>query len=64
MENNITTKQNTFVSEEEKVIKWEDVQESFKKNFGSEIYNSWLQKIRLYHYRADRIIKKNFNFTI
>ena len=56
MENNITTKQNTFVSEEEKVIKWEDVQEAFKKNFGSEIYNSWLQKISLVKEYNDYLI--------
>ena len=56
MENNITTKQNTFVSEEEKVIKREDVQEAFKKNFGSEIYNSWLQKISLVKEYNDYLI--------
>jgi len=56
MENNITTKQNTFVSEEEEVIKWEDVQEAFKKNFGSEIYNSWLQKISLVKEYNDYLI--------
>ena len=56
MENNITKKQNTFVSEEEKVIKWEDVQEAFKKNFGSEIYDSWLQKISLVREYNDYLI--------
>ena len=56
MENNITTKQNTFISEEEKVIKWEDVQEAFKKNFGSEVYNSWLQKITLVKEYNDYLI--------
>ena len=56
MENNITTKQNAFVTEEEKVIKWEEVQEAFKKNFGSEIYNSWLQKISLVKEYNDYLI--------
>ena len=40
-------KQNVYVSEEEKTINWVDVQSSFKKTFGSEIYTSWLQKITL-----------------
>ena len=47
MENNITKKQNTFISEEEKTLNWEEIQGSFKKTFGTEIYNSWLQKISL-----------------
>ena len=44
MENNITKKQNAFISEEEKTLDWSEVQSSFKKTFGEEIYNSWLQK--------------------
>ena len=47
MENNITKKQNAFISEEEKTLDWSEVQSSFKKTFGEEIYNSWLQKISL-----------------
>tara|TARA_B100000963_G_scaffold341120_1_gene340486 strand:- start:1357 stop:2748 length:1392 start_codon:yes stop_codon:yes gene_type:complete len=47
MENNFTKKQNTFISEEEKTINWEEIQSAFKKTFGNEIYNSWLQKITL-----------------
>ncbi len=47
MEKNSTKKHNTYISEEEKTLNWEDVQISFKKTFGSEIYNSWLQKISL-----------------
>ncbi len=47
MEKNNTKKQNVYVSEEEKTLNWIDVQESFKKTFGAEIYNSWLQKISL-----------------
>ena len=45
MEKNNTNHLNTFVSEEEKTINWDEVQISFKKSFGSEVYNSWLQKI-------------------
>jgi hypothetical protein len=44
MENNNTKKQNAFISEEEKTLNWEEIQSSFKKTFGSEIYNSWLAK--------------------
>ena len=40
-------KHNVFISEEEKTLNWEDVQNSFKNTFGSEIYNSWLQKVIL-----------------
>ncbi len=47
MEKNNTKHHNTFVSEEEKTINWDEVQNSFKKTFGSEVYNSWLQKISL-----------------
>ena len=47
MENNNTKKQNAFISEEEKTLKWDEIQSAFKKSFGSEIYNSWLQKISL-----------------
>ena len=47
MDNKNTKHHNTFVSEEEKTINWDEVQISFKKSFGSEVYNSWLQKISL-----------------
>ena len=47
MENNYSKKQNSFISEEEKTLNWEEIQSAFKKTFGSEIYNSWLQKISL-----------------
>ena len=43
----IIKKQNVFISEEEKTLDWNEVQNAFKKTFGSEIYNSWLQKISL-----------------
>tara|TARA_X000001036_G_scaffold352068_1_gene333151 strand:+ start:3098 stop:4495 length:1398 start_codon:yes stop_codon:yes gene_type:complete len=44
--NNIKT-QKIYVSEEERTLDWNDVQNAFKKTFGSEIYTSWLQKISL-----------------
>tara|TARA_B100000886_G_C20416168_1_gene489357 strand:- start:967 stop:2358 length:1392 start_codon:yes stop_codon:yes gene_type:complete len=47
MENNNIKKQTAFISEEEKTLNWEEIQTSFKKSFGSEVYNSWLQKISL-----------------
>ena len=47
MENKNIKTQNAFVSEEEKTLNWEEIQTSFKKTFGNEIYNSWLQKISL-----------------
>ncbi len=43
----IIQKQNVYISEEEKTLNWEEIQSSFKKTFGSEIYNSWLQKLSL-----------------
>ncbi len=45
--NNIKKNQNVFVSEEENTLDWLEVQSAFKKSFGAEIYNSWLQKISL-----------------
>ena len=47
MEKNNFKKQNVYVSEEEKTLEWNEIQSSFKKTFGAEIYNSWLQKISL-----------------
>ena len=47
MENNYIKKQNSFTSEEEKTLDWTQIQNLFKKSFGTEVYNSWLQKISL-----------------
>ena len=55
MDNNIK-KQNAFISEEEKTLNWEDIQNAFKKTFGSEVYNSWLQKISLVKEYNDYLI--------
>ena len=45
--NNIKKNQNVFISEEENTLDWLEIQSAFKKTFGGEIYNSWLQKISL-----------------
>jgi len=47
MDNNNIKKQNVYISEEEKTLNWDEIQNSFKKTFGNEIYTSWLQKIYL-----------------
>ena len=47
MENNNTKQQKVYLSEEEKTLNWDDIQGAFKKTFGSEVFNSWLQKISL-----------------
>ena len=47
MENKNLKNTNIYVSEEEKTLNWEEIQISFKKTFGEEIYNNWLQKISL-----------------
>ena len=39
--------QEVFLSEEEKVLVWENVQKVFEKNFGTEAYHSWLKNISL-----------------
>jgi chromosomal replication initiator protein len=56
MEKNNPIKQSTFTSEEEKTLNWEEIQSSFKKTFGNEIYNSWLQKISLVKEYNDYLI--------
>jgi chromosomal replication initiator protein len=47
MENKSLKQQNTYTSEEEKVLVWSDVSASFEKTFGTEIYSSWLKNIIL-----------------
>tara|TARA_B100000161_G_scaffold258820_1_gene224150 strand:- start:3778 stop:5166 length:1389 start_codon:yes stop_codon:yes gene_type:complete len=56
MEIKNTKNNNVYVSEEEKTLNWIDVQDSFKKTFGSEIYNSWLQKLSLVKEYNDYLI--------
>ena len=56
MDNNNIKKQNAFTSEEEKTLNWEEIQNTFKKTFGTEVYNSWLQKISLVREYNDYLI--------
>ncbi len=56
MDKNNIKKQNVYISEEEKTLNWEEVRASFEKTFGSEIYNSWLQKISLVKEYNDYLI--------
>ncbi len=56
MEKNNIKKQNVYISEEEKTLNWDDIQSSFKKTFGNEIYESWLQKVSLIKEYNDYLI--------
>ena len=47
MEKKLTNNRNVFVSEEEKTLIWDDIQLDLEKNFGSEVYKSWLKDISL-----------------
>ena len=55
MEKKINQK-NIFITEEEKTLEWNDVQLSLEKNFGSEIYKSWLKNIVLIKEYNDYLI--------
>ncbi len=46
MENNSTEKK-IYISEEEQTLNWDEIQSSFEKSFGTEIYQSWLKSISL-----------------
>ena len=63
MENKNIKKQNVYVSEEEKTLNWDEIQNTFKKIFGSEIYNSWLQKITLVKEYNDYWLIEEIEFT-
>ena len=56
MEPKNTKKQNAYISEEEQTLSWSEVQDSFKKTFGNEIYTSWLQKLSLIKEYNDYLI--------
>jgi chromosomal replication initiator protein len=47
MEKKSIKSQEIFLSEEEKTLVWENIQISFEKNFGTEVYSSWLKNISL-----------------
>ena len=56
MDKNNIKKQNVYISEEEKTLNWDEIQNSFKKTFGNEVYTSWLQKIYLVKEYNDYLI--------
>ena len=56
MDNNNFKKKNVYISEEEKTLKWVEIQDGFKKTFGKEVYDSWLQKISLIKEYNDYLI--------
>ena len=56
MKNKSTNQENIFVSEEEKTLNWSDLQSEFKKNFGEEVYSSWLKNISLVKEYNDYLI--------
>ena len=56
MDKNNRKKQNVYISEEEKTLNWDEIQSSFIKTFGNEIYTSWLQKISLVKEYNDYLI--------
>ena len=47
MEKKSIKSQEVFTSDEENILIWKDVQNSFEKNFGAEVYSSWLKSITL-----------------
>ena len=47
MEKKSLKPQEVFLNEEEKTLVWENIQASFEKNFGTEVYSSWLKNISL-----------------
>ena len=49
-------KQNVYISEEEKTLNWNEIQNAFQKTFGSEVYSSWLEKITLVKEYNDYLI--------
>ena len=56
METKSIKNQEIFASEEEKILIWENVQSSFEKNFGTEVYSSWLKNISLLKEYNDYLI--------
>ncbi|MAW17432.1 MAG: chromosomal replication initiator protein DnaA [Candidatus Pelagibacter sp. TMED272] len=56
MDKNNIKKQNIYTSEEENTLDWIEIQTSFKKSFGNEIYSSWLEKISLVKEFNDYIV--------
>ena len=55
MEKNNIKKQNVYVRRG-KTLDWKEIQTSFKKSFGNEVYNSWLEKVTLIKEYNDYLI--------
>jgi len=43
----ILSKKNIVSSQEENILDWKEILEKFKKNFGSDVYESWIKNINL-----------------
>ena len=56
MEKKSIKTQTIIASEEEQTLNWNEVQTAFEKTFGTEVYSSWLQNIRLLKEYNDFII--------
>ena len=56
MEKNSFKTNKIFAAEEEKILNWTEIQNAFEKNFGEEIYNSWLKNISLEKEFHDHLI--------
>ena len=56
MEKKSLKQKNKFVSEEENTLDWVKIQSSFKENFGTEVYSSWLQNVNLIKEYNDYLI--------
>ena len=56
MEKKSIKSQEIFLNEEENILVWENVQSSFEKNGGSEVYSSWLKYISLLKEYNDHLV--------
>ena len=56
MEKKSIKSENIFLSEEEKILNWQEIQKQFEKVFGSEIYSSWLKNVSLLKEFNDHIV--------
>ena len=56
MEKNSSKAKKIFYSEEENILNWTEVQNSLEKNFGKEIFDSWLKNLSLVKEYNDHII--------
>ena len=56
MEKKLVQSQEIFTSEEENTLDWANVQSSFEKIFGTEVYASWLKNISLLKEYNDYLI--------